>query len=250
MTIQNRASRAARDSKSIPKTSVSAQNKIVQSKVASGARVVQSRDAEATRSRILDAATVEFSRLGLGGARVDAIAKRAKVNKRMIYHYFGSKDNLFLVVVENAYEGIRKGEQQLSLDHLAPKKAVRELMTFTWNYYLKHPAFLYLVNSENLHKARHVKKSQKFKALHTQFVKMLTDLLERGVREGVFRKAIDPVQLHISIAALAYYYLTNRYTGSVIYEMDLMEPAALERRLEFNIETVLRMICVDVSPQR
>jgi AcrR family transcriptional regulator len=249
MTNGKRASRAADDKPSPPKASSKAQE-IAENNVPSGKRPVQLRDAEGTRSKILDAATVEFSRLGLGGARVDAIAKRAKVNKRMIYHYFGSKDNLFLVVVENAYAGIRGGEQQLRLDHLAPKKAIRELMTFTWNYYLKHPEFLYLVNSENLHKARHVKKSLMFKSLHTQFVKMLSDLLDRGVKEGVFRKGIEPVQLHISMASVAYYYLTNRHTGSVIYEMDLMDPAALQRRLEFNIETVLRMICVDVSPDR
>ena len=203
---------------------------------------VRARDPAATRQRILAAARAEFARLGLGGARVDAIAARAKANKRMLYHYFGGKRDLFLAVLEDAYGGIRAAERKLDLEHLGPVQALQTLVTFTWNYYLKHPEFLTLVNSENLHKARHLKKSKVIGAMHEHLVAMVTGLLQRGVEEGVFRRGVDPVQLSITIAAIGYYYLTNRFTGTIIYKRDLMAAHALEERLAFNVETVLRLV--------
>ncbi len=200
------------------------------------------RDADATKARILDAAKKEFARLGLGGARVDEIAERAKTNKRMIYHYFGSKEFLFQTVVEQAYLDIRTAEQELALGHLPPREALETLVRFTWKYYLDNPEFITLVNSENLHQARHVKNSQKIQTASRQLVDMVGEILKRGVAEGVFRAGIDPVQLNITIAAIGYYYLTNRFTGSILFERDFMDPKSLEQRLEFNINTVLRLV--------
>lgn len=200
------------------------------------------RDAEATKSRILAAAKKEFAKSGLGGARVDVIAEKAKANKRMIYHYFGSKENLFKRVIEDAYVDIRTAEQELALNHLSPQEALEILVKFTWNYYLKNPEFITLVNSENLHRARHLKKSDVIKAVSRKFISMVGDILERGVQEGVFRPGIDPVQLNITIAAIGYYYLTNRYTGAIVYERDLMTEEALDERLHFNIDTIMRMV--------
>jgi len=200
------------------------------------------RDAEATMARILDAAKKEFAKKGLGGARVDAIADKARANKRMIYHYFGSKDQLFQKVIESAYVDIRTAEQKLNLDHLDPKEALERLLIFTWEYYLKNPEFITLVNSENLHRAKHLKNSETVKAYNRRFVSMVRTILDRGVMEGVFRKGIDPVQLNITIAAIGYYYLTNRFTGSVMYERDLMAKKALEERLSFNIDTIVRLV--------
>ena len=203
------------------------------------------RDADATQARILAAAKKEFAKNGLGGARVDEIADRAKANKRMIYHYFGNKEDLFRTVLEDAYTDIRTAEQALELEHLPAREALEKLICFTWDYYLKNPEFLTLVNSENLHKARHLKKSGKIEVLFRRFVDMVDSLLKRGVEEGVFRSGIDPVQLNITIAALGYYYLTNRFTGSIVYERDLMAKEALEERLAFNIETIMRLVCVE-----
>jgi AcrR family transcriptional regulator len=200
------------------------------------------RDPAATRQRILEAAKAEFARLGLGGARVDAIAARAKANKRMIYHYFGGKRDLFLAVLEAAYGDIRAAERGLDLEHLEPEEALRTLTEFTWKYYLKHPEFLTLVNSENLHKARHLKQSELIGPMFTTLVAMVKDILDRGVKKGAFRKGIDPVQLNITIAAIGYYYLTNRFTGSIIYDRDLMAPKALAQRLAFNVDTILRLV--------
>lgn len=203
----------------------------------------RTRDAEATQKRILAAAKKEFAKNGLGGARVDEIAKRAQANKRMIYHYFGSKEALFRRVLEDAYLGIRTAEQALALDHLEPREALETLVRFTWQYYLRNPEFITLVNSENLHKAKHLKQSQAVHMASRRFVDMVGALLDRGVRAGVFREGIDPVQLNITIAAIGYYYLTNRFTGAIVFERDFMTRESLDDRLAFNIETVMRLVC-------
>ncbi len=208
----------------------------------SAARKPRTRDAEATKTRILEAAKREFAKNGLGGARVDVIADKARANKRMIYHYFDSKEGLFQTILENAYLDIRTAEQKLNLDHLAPKVALERLVRFTWDYYLKNPEFITLVNSENLHRAKHLKKSEIVKVYSRKFVSMVTTILDRGVAAGEFRPGVDPVQLNITIAAIGYYYLTNRFTGSIVFERDLMAKDALEERLKFNIDTIMRLV--------
>lgn len=200
------------------------------------------RDAEATKARILEAAKKEFAKNGLGGARVDIIADKARANKRMIYHYFGSKEGLFQIVLEAAYVDIRTAEQKLDLDHLDPKSALERLVRFTWEYYLRNPEFITLVNSENLHRAKHLRKSEVIKVVSRKFVSMVGALLDRGVAAGVFRAGIDPAQLNITIAAIGYYYLTNRFTGSIIFERDLMAKDALDERLRFNLDTIVRCV--------
>lgn len=202
----------------------------------------RTRDADATKARILAAAKSEFARLGLAGARVDEIAEKASANKRMIYHYFGSKEDLFQVVLEEAYLDIRRAEQELDLDHLAPHEALETLVRFTWSYYLDNPEFITLVNSANLHRGRHLEKSERLRIASRRFVNMVRGILDRGVAEGVFREGIDPVQLNISIAAIGYYYLTNRFTGGILFERDFMAKEALEQRLDFNIDTVMRLV--------
>ena len=209
---------------------------------AAGPRPQRTRDASATRARILKAAKAEFATKGMAGARVDQIAARAKVNKRMLYVYFGNKDELFLAVLEEAYADIRTAEQRLALEHLNPIEAVRTLVRFTWTYFVKNPEFLRLVNSENLHRAVHLKRSARIQEMHSPFVRMISDLLERGVATGLFRRGIDPNQLYISIAALGYYYLTNRFTLSIIYGRDLGSKAALDERYAFIEDFVLRAV--------
>ena len=202
----------------------------------------RTRDAEATKARILAAAKSEFARLGLGGARVDEIAEKAQANKRMIYHYFGSKEDLFQVVLEEAYLDIRNAEQELELEGLPATEALEKLVRFTWQYYLDNPEFITLVNSANLHRARHLEGSKRLREASRKFVSMVDGILERGVKDGVFRPGVDPVQLNITIAAIGYYYLTNRFTGSILFERDYMTPDALDERLEFNIDTVMRIV--------
>ena len=196
------------------------------------------RDPERTRARILAAATGEFARCGLGGARVDRIALDADTNKRMLYYYYGNKEGLFLAVLEATYAHIRSAETKLKLDTVEPLEGIRRLVAFTWRYYLENPHFLTLLNSENLHKARHLRTSKRIAAMHSPFVATIADLLRRGEEKGVIRGGIDPVQLYISIAALSYFYLSNNHTLSTIFARDLMSPKAKAARLRHMTELV------------
>jgi AcrR family transcriptional regulator len=197
------------------------------------------RDPEKNRSRILAAALEEFARYGLGGARVDRIAARAGANKRMLYYYYGNKEALFLAVLESRYAHIRRAELGLHLGALDPAEGIRRLVAFTWNYYLKHPEFLTLLNSENLHRGRHIRRSRQIPAMHSPLIAMLRDLLERGARAGKFRRGVDPVQLYISIAGLGYFYLGNRHTLSTIFERDLLSARSKSERLKHMTALVL-----------
>ena len=191
------------------------------------------------QERILKAATGEFARFGLGGARVDRIAARAGANKRMLYYYYGNKEDLFLAVLEARYAHIRRAELGLHLLDLDPVQGMRRMVEFTWSYYLKHPEFLTLLNSENLHRARHLKRSRDIAAMHSPLIALLRDLLVRGERAGKFKQGVDPVQLYISIAALGYFYLSNRHTLSTIFERDLLAPKSKAERLKHMTELVL-----------
>jgi AcrR family transcriptional regulator len=197
------------------------------------------RDPAGNQERILSAATEEFARHGLGGARVDRIAQRAGANKRMLYYYYGNKEALFLAVLESRYAHIRRAEQGLHLADLDPPEGVRRLIAFTWNYYLKHPEFLTLLNSENLHEARHLRRSRQIAAMNSPLVQMLQELIERGARERKFRNDVDPVHLYISIAALGYFYLSNRHTLSTIFERDLVSVRSKSERLKHMTALVL-----------
>jgi AcrR family transcriptional regulator len=210
----------------------------------------RTRDPEATRARILAAAKAEFARKGLGGARVDDIAARAKANKRMLYHYFGNKEDLFRITLEDAYGDFRTAEARLEIEKDDPITAIKRLVSFTWKYYLDNPEFITLVNSENLHKARHIRNSKRMREMSRPFVGRMRDLLSRGATAGLFRNDLDPVQVNITIAATGYYYLTNRFTGSIIFERDLMSEKALAQRVDFNTRTILRMVCTPATLAR
>jgi AcrR family transcriptional regulator len=210
----------------------------------------RTRDPEATRARILAGAKAEFARKGLGGARVDDIAARAKANKRMLYHYFGNKEDLFRITLEDAYADFRAAEARLEIEKDDPITAIKRLVSFTWKYYLDNPEFITLVNSENLHKARHIRTSKRMREMSRPFVGRMRDLLARGAAAGLFRTDLDPVQVNITIAATGYYYFTNRFTGSIIFERDLMSEAALAQRVDFNTRTILRMVCTPATLAR
>lgn len=212
-------------------------------KVRAPALAARTRDPDATRARILAAAKSEFAKKGLGGARVDDIAARAKINKRMLYHYFGNKEELFQRTLEDAYADFRKAEAALKIEQDEPITAFKRLMRFTWEYYLANPEFITLVNSENLHKARHIRKSAAMDALNKPFVARMQALLERGVAAGLFRSDLDPVQILIALSGLGFHYLTNRHTGAIVYGRDLMSDEAKAARLAFNIDAVLRIVC-------
>ena len=197
------------------------------------------RDPERTRAAILAAATQEFTAKGLSGARVDTIAKRAGINKRMLYHYFGDKEGLYLAVLEATYAAIRTAEVGLNLRDLGPVDGMRKLVLFTWQYFIDHPEFLSLLSTENMLRADYLKRSKRIRHLHAPLVGMISELLERGVKEKAFRSGIDPIDLYITIASLGFFYMSNRFTLSTIFGKDLATPARLETRGRHIVEVVL-----------
>lgn len=203
------------------------------------------RDADRSQSTILAAARDEFAEFGLGGARVDRIAERAGLNKRLIYYYFEDKEKLFQAVLEQTYRDIREQEMQLHLLDMEPVAAVRRLIEFTWDYYLAHPEFLTLLNSANLHRARHLAESRRAKELNSPLIETLAGVLERGRRDGTFRGGVDPVQLYVSIAGLSYFYLSNSHTLSAIFGRDLLAPKARSERLSHMTEVILGYLLHD-----
>ena len=205
------------------------------------APVAEERQRNADRSQgiILAAARDEFAEHGLGGARMDRIAERAGLNKRLIYYYFEDKDKLFQAVLEQAYRQIREEERKLNLLGLKPADAVRRLVEFTWNYYLGHPEFLSLLNSENLQAARHLENSERAREMNSPLIATLGEILERGRKEGSFRGGVDPLQLYVSIAGLSYFYLSNHHTLSAIFGRDLMTVKARNERLAHMCDVIL-----------
>ncbi|MEM7693138.1 MAG: TetR/AcrR family transcriptional regulator [Pseudomonadota bacterium] len=191
---------------------------------------------------ILDAATEEFAIKGYDGARIDSIAARASANKRMLYHYFGSKDELYLAVLERTYADIRAAEEALDLTNLSPRAGVEHLVRFTWQYFLDHPKFLAILNNENLMRGQFLARSSRIKPLHVPLVDRLAALLHKGERDGAFRSGVDPVQLYITIAALGFFYLSNRYTLSQIFDRQLDTDSALMDRGEHIVDVVVSFL--------
>ncbi|MGE0735884.1 MAG: TetR/AcrR family transcriptional regulator [Alphaproteobacteria bacterium] len=197
------------------------------------------RDPVRTKRLLLEAATEEFAKKGLKGARIDAIAALAGVNKQLVYHHFGSKDDLYLKVLEEGYERYRGRDKELRLETLGPDEAIRRLVTATFDGLRAEPHFAALVVDENLHHARHVRKSRRLRALHADLLARIGAALIRGEKENVFRRGIDPMQLYISIAGLASFYLTNNFTLSAVFGVDLSKPQAFAARRAHVIDMVM-----------
>jgi len=199
-------------------------------------------DPERTMADILAVAIQEFADKGLAGARIDAIAAATRTSKRMIYYYFGSKDGLYVAVLEEAYRRMRQIEGGLSLADLAPEAALRRLVAFTVDYQLAHPEFIRLVMTENIHRGEYLAQSSTIREVNVPAIEGLRQVYERGVAEGVFRPGLDPVDLHMSISALSVFNVANRHTFSLIFQRDLDAPQALAQRRENIVETIVRYV--------
>lgn len=205
----------------------------------------QRRDASATRMKILAAALREFADKGFDGARIDEIAIRSGVNKNMLYHYFGNKEQLFTAVLERVYDTLRSRQSDLSIRGMEPEEGMRRLVEFTGKVWADSPDFLRLLSSENLHQARHVRQSNKIIRMYNPLLETINELLARGVEKGVFRKGVDPIDLYISISALSAHYVANRYTFEAIFDADLMAPKRVRQRLRHAADMILRYVRAD-----
>ena len=180
------------------------------------------RDPARTRARILRAARAEFMRHGYSGARIERISRTGRSSDRMIYYYFGSKEALYLAVLEAVYAELGAAESALVLDAGEPMAALVALIEFTWNYYLAHPEFVALLSNENLQRGRHVAKSAKVKQLSRPVLGILGTILGEGTRQELFRPGLEVKKVYLTLAALGYFYLSNRYTLSSFLGTDLM----------------------------
>ena len=196
---------------------------------ASGAKNGTSRDPEGTKAAILAAATREFMEKGFGGARIDAIAAHAKINKRMLYHYYGGKEALYLAVLENTYLAIRTAEAKLDLAHRDPEEGLRDLVQFTFRYFLDHPEFLSLLGTENLLQAKFLRTSERIVAVNSPLIDELRDVLKRGAEKGVFRGDTDPLDVYLTMASMGFFYLSNRWTLSTVFRRDLLAKSEITR---------------------
>jgi AcrR family transcriptional regulator len=200
------------------------------------------RDAAASRADILRAATDEFAARGLDGARIDSIARRTRTTRAMIYYYFKSKEALYRAVLEEAYRGIREAEKDLDLAHLPAKDAMAELVSFTFDYYQAHPEFVALVVAENQSGGRHIRRMARIRRLNASIVDTIAQVLERGQRESTLRAGVNPVELHMTIAALGWFQIANRHTFGYLFRRDFAQAATIGRDRERIIDVVWRFV--------
>jgi len=197
---------------------------------------------EANRERIVRAAIDEFASRGFKGASMDAIAARTHTTRAMINYYFGSKEKLYLSVLEHVYAEIREAESHLDLDHLAPVDAIRRVVEFTFRYYVEHEGFVRLVVAENQAKGRYLKKSHAMRTLNRTIIDTLGGIVARGQADGSFRREIDPVDVHMMIAALGMFNVTNQHTFSAIFQRDMGAKGDVDRRRAIVTEVVLNYL--------
>ncbi|MFU1478385.1 TetR family transcriptional regulator [Roseovarius sp. C7] len=197
------------------------------------------RDAEATKKRILKVGIREFCASGYSGSRIQTIAKKSKCNIRMIYHYFGSKEGLYLAALEQVYGGIRESETKLGFVNLEPDDAIRSLVEFTFDHHQNNREFVDLVVVENVQNGHYLKKVENLPNESSLLIASITNVLEAGVQRGIFREGVDAFQLYISILSLSFFHLSNASTLSIMYQRSVSDKDWLADRRQHVIELIL-----------
>jgi AcrR family transcriptional regulator len=199
-------------------------------------------DPERTKANILEVAAAEFGEKGLAGARIDEIAAATQTSKRMIYYYFGSKEGLYLAVLEDSYRRVRDIESELHLQDLEPEQALRRLVAFTFDHHLNHENYIRLVMNENIARGQYLAQSQHIQELNVPAIAAIRKLYERGVKQGVFRTGLDPVDIHASISALSFFNVSNRHTFGLIFKIDMRSAAYIAHRRDNVVEMIVRFM--------
>jgi AcrR family transcriptional regulator len=203
---------------------------------------VRQNDPEETRANILEVATREFADKGLAGARIDEIAEKTSSSKRMIYYYFGGKEELYRAVLERAYHGIRSQEAEANFESLPPARALRAYVGETFDYHAANPDFVRLVMNENIHHGEHIGHVEGLKERNRSVIASLKAIVDGGAAQGVFRSDVDPVDLHMTVSALCFYNVSNRYTFRSNFGVDMGAAKALPRRREQVADIVLAWV--------
>ncbi|MFM0378165.1 TetR family transcriptional regulator [Paraburkholderia strydomiana] len=214
-----------------------------------GATGIRAKQAQDTRAKILKAAIKVFAKQGYASGRVESISKAARSHDRMIYYYFGSKEQLFIEVLETIYTQFNEAESKLDLDLDDPVHGLEQMVEFVWQYYLDHPEFVTLLSSENLHQGKHAKKSSKLKEISGYAISVVQKLLDAGKAQRVFRADVEARDVYLLIASLGYFYNANQYTLGAFLGESLMDKAALAHWREVIKDTVLRAVRIDSPAQ-
>ncbi|MDO8719560.1 MAG: TetR/AcrR family transcriptional regulator, partial [Polaromonas sp.] len=199
-------------------------------------------DPARTMAGILEVATTEFAAKGLSGARIDAIAAATRTSKRMIYYYFGSKEGLYVAVLEEAYRRMRQIEAEQHLEDLAPEAALRRLVEFTFDHHSGNPDYIRLVMTENMERGAYLAQSKTIQELNVPAIQAIARLYQRGVAEGVFRPGLDPIDIHASISALTFFNVSNQHTFGLIFKEDARTAQAVAARRSSITEMVVRFV--------
>ena len=202
----------------------------------------RSHDADATRADILRVAATEFAAKGLAGARIDEIAEKTRSSKRMIYYYFGSKEELYRAVLEQNYAGIREAEADRHFEDLPALDALRAHVEHTLDYHLAHPEFVRMVMNENIHCAEHLGGVEGIRDRNSRVIASMQAIIDKGVAEGVFRPHLDALELHLQISSLCFYVVSNRHTIHTIFGLDMADADVLARRRAAILATVLASV--------
>jgi AcrR family transcriptional regulator len=222
-------------------------NELVHAKRARGTAVApketgRTNDPLRTQANILEVAEAEFGEKGLAGARIDEIAAATRTSKRMIYYYFGSKEGLYLAVLEEAYRRVRDIESELHLQNLEPEQALRRLVAFTFDHHLAHESYIRLVMSENINRGQYLAQSPRIQELNVPAIEAISNLYKRGVANGDFRKGLDPVDIHASISALSFFNVSNAHTFGLIFKLDMKSRAYIAHRRDNVVEMIVRFV--------
>lgn len=212
-----------------------------------GAPGVRAKQAQDTRAKILRAAIRVFAKQGYASGRIESISKAARSHDRMIYYYFGNKEQLFIEVLETIYAQFKEAESRLELDYDDPVRGLSQIVEFFWQYFLDHPEFVTLLASENLHQGRHAKKSLKLREIAGHTLDLLQGLVDAGAQKGAFRQGVKARDLYVTIASLGYFYVSNQHTLGAFLGESMMDKAALAHWKEVMRETVLKAVLAHPS---
>jgi AcrR family transcriptional regulator len=205
----------------------------------------RTQDPEGVKRNIIEIASEEFALNGLSGARIDEIAARTRTSKRMIYYYFGDKEGLYLAALEDAYRTVREGEAKLDVEGLSPVDALRRIVEFTFDHHHRHEDFIRMVMIENIHHGEYLERSKEIRRLNVSAIDTMESVYRRGVAEGVFRKGLDPIELHWQVSALCFFNVSNRATFSKIFGRDTGTTKAQNSLRRNAVEMMLRYVVAD-----
>lgn len=200
------------------------------------------RDSQKSREDILKAAEEEFAAKGIYGTRVDEIAARARINKRMIYEYYGNKEELYKAVLIAVYGRLSQREVQVLSEEVSSREAIRNIIHLYFDFLKENPTYVNLLLWENLNKGKYISEVD-VSNIKNPTLDLMRKVINRGKDEGVFKKEIDTEQVIISLLMYTFSYFSNRYTLSRLVGKSLDNEDNIRARAENVTEMFISYLC-------